>query len=93
MWSGGPLSPSSAFVPEHGEVIAAQVWGGEAGASNRISSSDTPLNPIALLVESSKEMSPHIGITAGITRAPPTPCLSHEMNSRLWMAKSSDLMV
>lgn len=72
---------------------AVWVHWGEAGARNRISSSDTPLNPIALLVKSSKEMSPHIGLTAGINRAPPTRCLSHEMNSLLWIAKSSDLMV
>lgn len=50
------------------------------------------LNPIALLVKSRKEMSPHIGLTAGINRAPPTRCLSHEMNSLLWIAKSLDLM-
>lgn len=62
---------SSKFVPEHAEVIALSVWQGEAAARNRISSSDTLLNPIALLVKSSKEMSSHIGLTTGINRAPP----------------------
>lgn len=31
------------------------------------------LNPIALLVKSCKEMSPHIGLTTGINRAPHSP--------------------
>lgn len=39
----------------------------------KISSSDMLLNPIAQLVESCKEMSPHIGLTAGITPDPALP--------------------
>ena len=80
-------------VPERAEVIALSVWQGEAAARSRISSSDTLLNPIALLVKSCNEMSPHIGLTTGITRAPPAWCLSNEMNSPLRRAKSLDLML
>lgn len=73
-------------------VIAARVWQGETGTRNGKQSSDTLVNPIALLVKSRKEMSPHIGLTAGINRAPKLLCASHEMNSPQWMAGPLGLM-
>ncbi len=48
------------------KLIAVHVSWGEAGARNRASSSDTLVNPIALLVKLSKEMSPHLVLLQGL---------------------------
>lgn len=69
------------------------VWRGEAGARNWILSSDTLLNPIALLVKSCKEMSPHDGLTAGINWCSPPPMFKSWDEQPTTNSQVSDLMV